>query len=241
MTKRISMWSGPRNISTAIMYSFRERSDTQVVDEPLYAHYLSTTNVRHPGDDEVVATMENDGAKVVSEILLGDVETEVVFFKNMAHHLRGLETGFLSRLENILLTRHPVDMLTSLVKQLPDPCLRDTGLKEQTEVLEHLLNLGQEPIVIDSQELLKTPESVLRQLCEKLSLPFESSMLSWQAGPKPEDGVWAKHWYDNVHKSTGFAPYRPKEAGVPRRLEGLLEECLEHYNRLLPYAIKAKE
>lgn len=235
------MWSGPRNISTAIMYSFRERSDTHVIDEPLYAHYLSTTDVRHPGDDEVIATMECDGPKVVRNVLLGEFKTEVVFFKNMAHHLRGLETEFLSRLENILLTRHPADMLTSLIKQLPEPCLRDTGLKEQTDLLEQLLKMGKEPIVIESQELLKNPEGVLKQLCQKLAIPFEVSMLSWSAGPKLEDGVWAKHWYKSVHKSMGFAPYVLKEEKVPQRLEPLLEACLEHYNRLLPYALKVEE
>ena len=236
--KRICMWSGPRNISTALMYSFRQRSDTTVFDEPHYGHYLKTVGVEHPGDQDVMANMNCNGNEVTESIILGEHGTPVAFFKNMAHHLEGLETSFLARVDNLLLTRHPHDMLTSLIKNLPNPVLRDTGLKEQHDLLQMILAAGQEPIVLESREVLKNPRSVLTQLCNKLAIPFEESMLSWPAGPKPEDGIWAKYWYHNVHKSTGFAPYQAKNDVLPGRLEPLLNDCLGLYDTLKTYSIK---
>lgn len=236
-TKRISVWSGPRNVSTALMYSFRQRSDTLVVDEPLYGHYLSVTDAPHPGKDEVLAHMETSGERVVQETLLGTYTMPVVMFKNMAHHLTGLERGFLSELTNVLLTRDPEEMLPSLAVQLPDPALRDTGLEEQVEILEATLAAGNEPVVIEAKRLLENPDAVLRELCERVGLSFEPAMLAWQAGPKPEDGVWARHWYANVHASTGFAPYAPKTAPFPERLEPLLAQSKPLYDILARYAL----
>ncbi len=233
------MWSGPRNISTALMYSFRQRTDTTVFDEPHYGHYLKTVEVPHPSDQEVMDSMNCNGNEVTKNIILGNHATPIAFFKNMAHHLVALEPSFLSKVDNILLTRNPHDMLTSLTKNLPNPVLRDTGLKEQGDLLQMILAAGQEPIVLESQEILKNPKSILEQLCTKLAIPFEAAMLSWPQGPKPEDGIWAKHWYHNVHKSTGFAPYAPKNETLPERLEPLLNECLVLYERLSPYALKA--
>ena len=238
--KCISMWSGPRNISTALMYAFRQRSDTSVVDEPLYGHYLMTTDVRHPGDDEVIASQDCDGQRVVNEVLLGPCDTPVRFFKNMAHHLAGLDRAFLGELTNILLTREPRAMLASLSKQLPNPTLRDTGLDKQVELLDFVLENGQTPIVLEAKEVLRDPRGVLSQACELLKLPFEQQMLSWSPGPKPEDGVWAKHWYENVHASTGFEPYKEKRVNLPEKLEPLLEECTGYFERLTTYSIKSQ-
>ena len=236
---KLSVWSGPRNVSTALMYAFRQRPDTLVVDEPLYGHYLDVTRADHPGDDEVLATMDTDGGRVVREVLLGPCERPVHFFKNMAHHLEGLDRGFLGGLTNVLLTRDPAEMLPSLARQLPNPSLRDTGLLYQTEILDHVLGEGLEPVVLDAKQLLLDPPGVLRSACDRLGIPFHESMLRWPAGPKPEDGVWAKHWYANVHASTGFSPYRPRTAAFPARLRPLLEESLPLYERLKRYAIQA--
>ena len=237
---RLSVWSGPRNISTALMYSFRERTDTVVVDEPLYGHYLQATGAAHPGREEVLAAMDTDGARVVREVLLGPCEKPVLFFKNMAHHLRGLDRSFLGELTHVLLTRDPREMLLSLVKKLPEPTLRDTGLEEQTEILEVVLSQGRVPVVLEAKTVLTNPEAVLREACKRLGLPFESGMLRWPAGPKPEDGVWAKHWYDSVHQSTSFAPYEPKDEPLPERLEPLLARCLPLYEHLSAYAVRAE-
>ncbi len=237
MTKRVSVWSGPRNVSTALMYSFRQRPDTTVVDEPLYGHYLQRTRAPHPALEDVLAQLEQNGERIVQDTLLGPYETDVVMFKNMAHHLPGLEQGFLAELENVLLIRDPEEMLPSLAEQLPEPTLRDTGLAEQVELLEHTLNAGKTPVVIDAKRLLQDPEGVLRRLCGALGLPFEPAMLSWPAGPKPEDGVWAPYWYKNVHASTGFSPYTPKSEPFPEHLRPLLTVCAPLYEKLLNYAL----
>jgi len=236
---RLSVWSGPRNVSTALMYAFRQRPDTLVVDEPLYGHYLKVTRAEHPGDDEVLAAMDTDGGRVVREVLLGPCERPVHFFKNMAHHLAGLDRGFLGGLTNVLLTRDPAEMLPSLARQLPNPTLRDTGLLYQTEILDHVLGQGLDPVVLDAKQLLLDPPGVLRSACDRLGIPFHEAMLRWPAGPKPEDGVWAKHWYANVHASTGFSPYNPRTGDFPERLKPLLEESVPLYERLRGYAIPA--
>lgn len=238
MTTRVNLCSGPRNISTALMYSFRQRPDTTVVDEPLYAAYLARTGAQHPGRDEIVSAQNTDADAVVRDVILGDYPTAVVFFKQMAHHLRGLDLSFLRECENVILTRHPRDMLSSLTVQLPDATLESTGLPMQVELLESMLAEGLEPVVVESTVLLQDPPAVLAQLCERIGLEFDTAMLSWPPGPKPEDGVWARYWYDNVHKSTGFAPYRPKDEPFPPHLEPLLAECLPLYRRLAEHALQ---
>ena len=235
---RLSVWSGPRNVSTALMYSFRQRTDTVVVDEPLYGHYLSTTGAAHPGAGEVMEVMDEDGERVVREVILGPCERPIHFFKNMAHHLPGLDPDFLGHITNVLLIRDPTEMLPSLAEQLPSPTMRDTGLREQAGILDAILSHSGDPIVLDARELLLDPPSVLRSACSRLGIPFEEAMLSWPAGPKPEDGVWASHWYHNVHASTGFAPYRPYTEPFPERLKPLWQECLPIYERLQDYAIR---
>jgi hypothetical protein len=235
---RLSVWSGPRNVSTALMYSFRQRPDTVVVDEPLYGHYLSTSDAVHPGATEVLETMDGDGERVVREVILGPCERPIHFFKNMAHHLPGLDPSFLAHITNVLLIRDPTEMLPSLARQLSAPTLRDTGLREQDIILDSILARGEPPLVIDARDLLLDPPGVLKRACAALGIPFEESMLSWPAGPKPEDGIWADHWYHNIHASTGFAPYKPPENRFPTHLEPLLEECLPYYRRLGSYAIR---
>jgi hypothetical protein len=238
---KLSVWSGPRNVSTALMYAFRQRPDTLVVDEPLYGHYLNVTRADHPGDDEVLAVMDTDGERVVREVLLGPCERPVHFFKNMAHHLTGLDRGFLGSISNVLLTRDPAEMLPSLAQQIPNPTLRDTGLLQQAEILDHILRQGGEPFVLDARELLLDPRGILQKACDALGIPFYEAMLRWPPGPKPEDGIWARHWYANVHVSTGFSAYKPKTNTFPERLAPLLEECRPLYERLSRYAILAEE
>ena len=237
MTKRINLWSGPRNVSTAVMYAFRERSDTSVVDEPLYAHYLCRTGVEHPVVQDVIKSQDTDGEAVVRDVLLGPSPTPVRFFKHMAHHLVELDTAFLGAMENILLTRDPEQMLPSLMKQVPNVEIEGTSLPMQVRLLDWILERGGRPVVIESKRLLTDPEGTLRAVCAHLELDWQPEMLSWDEGPKPEDGVWAPHWYHNVHRSTGFDPYREKTDPFPERLRALLEECIPLYERLIEYAI----
>lgn len=235
---RISLWSGPRNISTALMYSFRQRPDTTVVDEPLYAHYLRRSGVVHPGRDDVLADQDSDGENVVRDVILAEVPTPVLLVKNMGHHLRGLDWSFLSQLHNVILTRDPAEMLPSLIQQLPDPDLEGTGLPVQVELLDATLADDRQPLVVDSRLLLTDPRSVLTKLLEAVGLDFQEAMLSWPPGPVPEDGIWAPHWYDSVHRSTGFAEYRAKQEPVPTHIEPLLAQATPLYERLLAYAIR---
>lgn len=239
--KRICLWSGPRNVSTALMYSFAQRNDCAVFDEPLYAHYLSKTPARayHPGAEEVIATMENDGEKVVRDLILGDFDKPVVFFKHMTHHLVNLDLSFLAETINVLLTRDPVDMLPSYAVQVEKPTLLDVGYKQHIELLNRLQSLGQNPPVLDSKQILLNPKKVLSELCERIGIPFQEAMLSWEAGARPEDGSWAKYWYKSVHESTGFGKYVQKTEPFPESLKPLLDECKPYYEQLNALAIKA--
>ena len=237
MTLRVNMWSSPRNLSTAMMYAWRQRADTTVVDEPLYAHYLDASGANHPGRDEVLESQSTDGQTVVDEVLLADYPTPVVFFKQMAKHLIDVDRAFLAQCSNILLTRDPFDALTSLQQNLPDATLADTGLTELVELLDHTLAADQQPIVIESKLLLQSPAMVLGQLCDRLGLNFDPAMLSWPAGPKQEDGVWAPHWYESVHRSTGWAKWAPKDVRLNAGLASVLEEAMPLYERLLPYRV----
>ena len=238
---RICLWSGPRNLSTALMYSFAQRTDATVFVEPLYAHYLSKTPARgyHPGAEEVIATMENDGQKVVDELILGSHPTPVVFFKHMTHHLINLDWGFLDHTINILLTRDPLDMLPSYAAWVETPTLQDVGYAQHLELLRYLQSHGQNPPVLDAKQILLNPKKVLRELCERIDIPFQDWMLNWEAGARPEDGLWAKYWYHSVHQSTGFGTYVPKSAPFPKSLEPLLAECQPYYAQLSALAIQA--
>ena len=238
---RINVWSGPRNVSTALMYSFAQRADTRVVDEPLYAHYLRASGAAHPGRDEVLAAQENDARRVIDDVILGPCDRPVLFLKQMTHHLVAeIPRDFLRRTANVLLVRDPEQMLPSLAESLGRPTMRDTGFAMQSDLLRELRAIGQVPPVLDARELLLDPEGVLRELCGRLGIPFDSAMLSWEPGPRPEDGVWAPHWYRSVHRSTGFLPYREKTAPFPAELRPLLDECRPHHERLRSLAIEAR-
>jgi hypothetical protein len=221
------------------MYAFAQRQDTQVVDEPFYGHYLRVSGAAHPGADEVIRAMESDANRVIDDLILAPCARPVLFLKNMAHHLVDMSWDFLAHLTNVLLIREPIEMLPSLAQTLAAPTLRDTAYKTQVELFEKLLSLGQAPPVLEARELLLNPGSVLQQLCQQLDLPFDPAMLHWPAGPKPEDGVWAKYWYANVHRSTGFIPYKPKTEPFPDKLKPLLEACQPYYDHLSKHVIKA--
>jgi len=239
-TLRINLWSGPRNVSTALMYSFAQRSDTRVLDEPLYAHYLRVSDADHPGKQAVLDAMINDGERVVREVMLGPCDRSVLFMKQMAHHLVALDHSFLAQTTNILLIRDPQEMLPSLAQNLTQPILRDTGLATQSALYQELRALGQNPVVLEAKQLLLDPRGVLTQLCTQLDIPFEEAMLHWAPGARPEDGVWAPYWYHNVHSSTGFAPYVEKNEPFPPQLLPLLAECRPHYNLLAQVALQAE-
>ena len=236
---RIHMWSGPRNISTATMYAFRQRPDTHVIDEPLYAHYLSQVDAGHPGTAEILSWMEQDGETVIHRQILGPCPQPVLFIKHMTHHLVNIRWDFMADGRHFLLIRDPREMLPSLARVLDQPTLADTGLALHVRLFRHLQAIGQEPLVVDARELLLAPAAVLQSLCARLGLHFTEAMLQWPAGPKPEDGVWAKHWYAAAHATTGFNPWRAPDQPLPAHCAALYDECKPYYDELFKHAIKA--
>jgi hypothetical protein len=239
LTKRINLWSSPRNISTAMMYSFAQRNDTIVVDEPLYAHYLKITNSDHPGKGEILKAQINDGEKVIREIILGDYPTPIVFFKQMTHHLVDISLDFLAQTENIIFIRNPKQIITSYAQVRHDVKMEDIGVEMQWNLFNHLTKNNLSCIVLDSNEILQSPVNVLTQLCDALSIKFDEAMLHWRTGAKPYDGVWAKYWYENVHRSTGFEKQKTSDRPLPENLLPLYEISKSYYELLYPHSIKA--
>ena len=238
MTLRINCWSGPRNISTALMYSFRERVDTTVVDEPFYAHYLRVSGRKHPGYQEVLNSQDQYSEQVIENVIQSEYTTPVVFFKQMCHHLVEIDLSFLNNCSNILLIREPSLVIRSHAKNVPDLKVSDIGLDVQNSLLNRIIESGAVPIVVDSANLLMNPEAILKELCQHLGIAFDTSMLSWESGPKPEDGVWARHWYKNTHESSAFSNKESSRDPMPEKFLPVLEEATVLYDNLKKYACK---
>jgi hypothetical protein len=237
---RIAMWSGPRNISTALMRSWESRSDTFVIDEPFYAHYLSVTNVDHPGRDEIIQSGETDQS-VVSKGLISDIDDScsIYFQKHMTHHMiPSVGREWMKDVVNCFLIRDPKDMILSYTKVNSNLSMHLLGLEDQYELFEYVTKInGRAPTVVDSKDILLDPRETLRLLCEKLGVVFSEEMLSWSKGVRDTDGIWAKYWYDNVINSTGFNIYRQKDDDVPSKYLGLYDECIKIYDELAKYKI----
>ena len=231
---RIFLWSGPRNISTTLMYSFAQRKDTKVFDEPLYAHYLSKTEAKeyHPDAELIMSSQECNGQKVVRNMLTEN-GSEVFFYKNMTHHLLDLNLDFLAQGFNLILTRNPRQMLTSFHQVIKNPNLSDTGYLDHLRLAKHLQENSIPFLILDAKEILLDPEASLNKLCKEAEIPFDSDMLHWKPGNRKEDGVWSEHWYASIHESTGFKPYKPKTEPFPEELTALLKQCEPIYEQLL--------
>jgi hypothetical protein len=233
---RIAMWSGPRNISTAMMRAWSARPDCAVVDEPLYAFYLDRTGIEHPDRDAVVASQPTDWATVVSALTAGPVpDGKAVFFqKHMTHHLLPeVDRDRLAGLRHGYLVRDPAEVLASYARVREEPTLEDLGLPQQVEIFERYGGP-----VLDARDVLADPEAALRALCRCLDVAFSPAMLSWPAGPHPADGVWARHWYSRVWASTGFDPWTPPRDSLPPRLEPLLARCRPYYDAVAAHRLR---
>lgn len=231
---RLAVWSGPRNISTALMRAWENRDDTAVVDEPLYAHYLAATGLDHPGRDEVIAAGGTEWRAVV-ESLLGPVPggARVFYQKHMAHHLLpDVDRRWVARLTNVILIRDPRDVVASYVRSRAEVTPADLGYVQQVQLYDELAGAGAPPPVIDARDFLGDPERHLRALCRHAGAAFSRRMLAWPPGPRDTDGVWAPHWYDAVWRSTGFAPYAPRAARLDGAAAAVAEACLPLYERL---------
>lgn len=233
----VNLISGPRNVSTALMYSFAQRSDTRVWDEPFYAVYLRKTGAPHPAADAIMRTLPSDEKEVRSAILAA--EGPVQFLKNMAHHMEALDNPLIAPARNIFLIRDPRQILASYAKVIATPVMRDIGVAYQYTLFSRLREEGTDPLVLDSSTLLDSPEAVLKVLCQRCGLKYEQRMAHWPAGPKPYDGVWAPHWYANVHATTGFQKQATNSRPLPHRLDDLLSEARSIYEKLLPFSLNA--
>ena len=237
--KIIQLISGPRNLSTALMYSFQNRGDTTVLDEPMYAHYLSKNNVQHPGQNEIIESQPTEINEVIEEVLFKKYPTDFLFIKNMAHHFIGIDWEFILKMKNIIYIRNPKQLIASFAKVIDEPTLQDIGIELEFQLYKFLLDNNRQPIILDSGELLKDPKKVLQLICGKLEIPFTEKMLHWDVGPRKEDGVWAKYWYDNVHQSTGFEKQKTSDRPLPDRLVPLYNEAMKCYEPLFEKSIKA--
>lgn len=229
---RIAMWSGPRTLSTAMMRSWENRDDTVVVDEPLYAYYLSRTGIQHPGRDRILASQPTDWRDVVEHLVSDPLPPgrTISYQKHMTHHLLDeVDRSAMAPLRHAHLIRDPRRLLASYSQVRTEPTLDDLGLRQQVELFR---DLGGP--VIDSADVVARPEPALRALCDALGVGFDPAMLSWPAGPRDSDGAWAPYWYGRVRVSTGFgaAPAAPGGGSIPERLQPLLETALPYYDEM---------
>jgi len=238
---RIAMWSGPRNISTAMMRAWGSRQDTFVVDEPFYGFYLKATGKQHPGAEEVIATGEINWRKVVAQLTGPMPKGRRIFFqKQMTHHLLPeVDRQWLDAVTNCFLIRDPRTVIGSYIKKRENPALEDLGYAQQAEIFDFVRARTKSlPPVLDAKDVLENPERTLRLLCKAVGVEFTESMLSWPPGLRETDGVWAKHWYGEVAKTTSFQPYRDSYDAVPNQLGEIYERCRECYERLYQYRLR---
>lgn len=223
---RIAMWSGPRNLSTAMMYAFGARDDCAVMDEPFYAPYLAATGADHPMAAQIIAAHETDPQRVAGSCQQSG--TPHLYMKHMPHHMiDGFPMEWAAACVNVHLIRHPARVIASYAAKRDAPTLEDIGFVQQGRVFDQLGG-----VVIDSTDIRADPDAMLRALCRAIDLPFDPAMLRWPAGPRPQDGIWARHWYGSVHASTGIAGAEGPLPDVPPALQPLLEAALPHYLRL---------
>lgn len=228
------MWSGPRNISTAMMRGFGARSDCVVVDEPLYAHYLQATGLDHPAREEILSSQPQSWQDAVAQFLqpLGE-GVQVQYQKQMTHHLLPqIGEDWMVGLRHAFLIRDPARVISSYARVRAEPDLAELGFEQQARIFRRF-----DGPVVDADDLLRDPPRVLERLCTALGIDYQPAMLSWPAGPRDTDGVWAPHWYASVEASTGFAPPRPAQGSVPHRLEPLLEQAQPYYDELAAHRI----
>lgn len=231
---KLAMWSGPRNLSTAMMYAFAQRSDFAVVDEPFYGPYLRLTGLDHPMREEVLASRTED-AHAVECALIGPVPNDKpnVYHKHMCQHMiPGIPRDFMAQCVNVFLIRHPARVVASFAKGYPDLTAKDIGFEAQVALFDHVRSLGHVPIVIDSADIRQDPRRALEILCDAVQIDFDPGMLFWQHGPKPFDGVWARHWYTSLHATTGFAGPEGPLPQLSGDLRNLVDRTLPAYRKL---------
>jgi hypothetical protein len=237
----MAMWSGPRNISTAMMRSWENRNDTEVVDEPFYAFYLNKTRSPHPCFDEVLQSQSDSYEQVTSELTKEVCNSNIQYQKHMTHHmLEGIDLSWTKALKHCFLIRSPAQVVNSYTNSRGVCSVEDIGIKRQFELYQEIGQIsGQDIPIIDSNDVLKDPERILRLLCDKLGVEFMPSMLNWPQGSRTSDGVWAKHWYKNVNDSSGFAPYSAKHVQLNDEQLAVVKQVEPFYQQLYAKRIGA--
>lgn len=237
--RRLAMWSGPRHISTALMRSWENRPDTEVIDEPLYAHYLQYTGLEHPLREEILGAMESDWRRVAAQLTAEVAQDRILYQKHMTHHLTpdvGLD--WIDELDNCFLIRDPRQVVRSYSAKREALGPEELGYHQQHRLFERIrARTGRTPPVIDIEEVLQHPRPILEELCRRLELPFREEMLRWPAGRRASDGVWASHWYEAVERTTGFSPTTAKRDALSSDQEAIAEACSPFYEELSAYRI----
>ncbi len=233
----IFMWSGPRNISTALMRSFENRTDTKVYDEPFYSYYLKNTNLDHPMKEEIINTYPFDEKEIINLITENDDNYKIFYQKHMTHHILD-ETNleWINKGLNCFLIRDPAKVIVSYIKKNTLRSIKDTGFEKLYQIFNSLKS--KKPIVINSDYLLENPEKYLKILCKKLNLSFDEKMLNWPKGFRDTDGIWSKVWYQDVISTTTFNPNSKKKYNVPKDFENIYKKCLEIYEEINEYSIQ---
>ena len=243
MGRIIAMWSGPRNISTAMMRAWENRTDTSVWDEPLYACFLDRTGLDHPGRERILADHAHERSyDAVVDRLVREPEEGIFYQKHIAHHLlEDMDQRWIddARMTHCFLIRDPREVILSLHRRYPAMELRDTGFPQLLQLFRRQLDRrAGPPPVLDARDVLQDPGGMLEALCHRLEIPFEDRMISWPPGARESDGAWAPWWYDSVEASTGFSPWRPREGTLPRHLQTVLEHCRPMYEELKAHSIE---
>tara|TARA_B100001250_G_scaffold48433_1_gene37878 strand:- start:105 stop:821 length:717 start_codon:yes stop_codon:yes gene_type:complete len=235
---KIACWSGPRNISTALMRSWSSRSDIFVSDEPFYAYYLKEKKLKHPMYQEIIDYYPNQSKDVVKNLTSTIPDKKKIWYqKHMAHHLIDLNNiDWIKNFENCILIRHPKDVIKSYVKKNNLNHVDELGYPQQYKIMRYLGRIGKKFIVIDSNILLNNPEKILSQWCNSINLEFDISMLRWEKGNYPQDGIWWKHWYDNVITTTHFQKFPSNEQQLDQKYQPIYDEALDYYNKLYYFA-----
>ncbi len=235
MTLRLAMWSGPRNISTAMMRAWENRPDCVVVDEPFYACYLKASGLRHPMTDEIFAAQSADWAQVAEQLCSEHGDAGIYYQKQMTHHyLPGVDLDWTRKLKHCFLIRDPYEVVNSYREKMQRILVEDIGIVRQWELYQEISAItGQAIPVIDARQVLQDPAGVLERLCQYFDIPFLGQMLQWPAGRRASDGVWAAHWYQVVEKSTGFAPYRNRVVELTEEQAAVAEASMAAYREMV--------
>ena len=238
-TSRIAMWSGPRNISTALMRSFENRPDTFVSDEPFYAYFLVQTGYQHPGWEEIIKSQNSNKSQIIKYLINETHKNKSVWYqKHMTHHLLDEDDySWIKKIKNCFLIRHPKDVLLSYIQKNDLIESNDLGYPAQLRLFNYVKNSNNKILVIDAKNLSSNPEIILKKICKKINISFTKRMLNWPKGRRNSDGIWEKIWYKNVKYSTSFNKILNKEYEIPKKYNQIYNECLEIYDQLKIYDI----